>query len=67
MIVLLDRMGERYGKLPSEIIADATTFDMVVMDISLSVEKYWRERDQPGFIPPVSEEELLKIKDRANG
>jgi hypothetical protein len=38
---------------------------MVMMDISLSVEKFWREKDQPGYIPPVSEEELLKIKERA--
>lgn len=59
-------MGQRYGLLPSEVIVRATTFDMVMMDISLSVEKYWREKDEPGYIPPVSEEELLKIKERAN-
>lgn len=58
-------MAQRYGLLPSEVIVRATTFDMVMMDISLSVEKYWREKDQPGYIPPVSEEELLKIKERA--
>ena len=60
-------MAQRYGLLPSEVIVRATTFDMVMMDISLSVEKYWREKDQPGYIPPVSEEELLKIKERADG
>jgi hypothetical protein len=59
-------MAQRYGLLPSEVIVRATTFDMVMMDISLSVEKYWREKDQPGYIPPVSEEELLKIKERAD-
>jgi hypothetical protein len=58
-------MAQRYGLLPSEVIVRATTFDMVMMDISLSVEKFWREKDQPGYIPPVSEEELLKIKERA--
>lgn len=59
-------MAQRYGMLPSDIITKATTFDMVMMDISLSVEKYWREKEQPGYVPDVSEEDLLKIKERAN-
>jgi hypothetical protein len=64
---MLDKMGQRYGMLPSDIIRKASTFDMVIMDISLAVERYQQERQQPGFVPPVSTEELLKIKERANG
>jgi len=61
---MLDQMAQRYGRLPSEILANATTFDMVIMDISLSVENYTRNKDKDGFIPPVSTEELIKIKER---
>lgn len=62
---MLDRIGQRYGLLPSEVCERASTFDMVIMDLSLAVEKYHAEKDRPGFIPPVSTEELMKIKERA--
>jgi len=61
---MLDQMAQRYGRLPSEILTKASTFDMVIMDISLSVEQYTKNKNQEGFIPPVSTEELLKIKER---
>jgi len=64
---MLDKMGQRYGLLPSEVVRRASTFDMVIMDISLHVEQYHHDRQQPGYIPPVSTEELLKIKERAGG
>lgn len=67
MMVMIDRMAQRYGLLPIDILNRASTFDMVCMDISLSMEKHWRDQEQPGYIPPVSEEELLKIKERALG
>lgn len=62
---MLDQMGQRYGMLPSEVLSRASTFDMVIMDISLSVENYNRQKNQEGFVPPVSTEELLKIKERS--
>ena len=65
MIVMLDQMAQRYGMLPSDIMIKASTFDMVVMDVSVSVEAYFKQKDQPGYVPPVSEEELLKIRERA--
>ena len=64
---MLDRMGQRYGLLPSEVARKATTFDMVIMDISCSVERYYNQKEQPGFIPPVSTETLLKIKEQVGG
>ena len=62
---MLDQMGQRYGMLPSEVLSRASTFDMVIMDISLSVENNNRQKNQEGFVPPVSTEELLKIKERS--
>jgi hypothetical protein len=58
-------MGQRYGLLPSEIITRASTFDLVVMDMAMTYEQHKQEASQPGYIPPVSVEDLMKIKERA--
>lgn len=58
-------MGQRYGMLPSEIIIRASTFDLVVMDLAMTFERHQHESSQPGYIPPVSIEDLMKIKERA--
>ena len=56
-------MGKRYGLLPSEVIKKATTFDLVIMDISMTLENHANEQSKPGYVPDVPVEELLKIKD----
>jgi hypothetical protein len=43
----------------------ASTFDLVIMDISINLEKHFNSRDDPNYVPNVSEDELLKIKARA--
>ena len=60
---MLDQMGQRYGLLPSEILTKGSTFDMVIMDISLTVENHNRNRNQQGYIPQVSTDELIKLKE----
>ena len=37
------------------------------MDIALTFERYQHEKEQPGYIPDVGLEELLKIKERHDG
>lgn len=58
-------MGQRYGMLPSEIIQRASTFDLVVMDMAMTYERHQHESSQPGYIPPVDVEDLMKIKEQA--
>jgi hypothetical protein len=36
MAIMLDALGERYGKLPSELLDRATTFDLWVYDVAVS-------------------------------
>lgn len=57
-------MGQRYGMLPSKIMQEASTFDLVVMDAAISFERHQQEANQPGYVPDVPVEELLKIKER---
>jgi hypothetical protein len=51
--------------LPSEVIVKANTFDLVIMDTAMSLERHQQEASQEGYIPDMSTEELLKIKERA--
>lgn len=71
MIVAVDAMAKRYGKLPSEILATASTLDLVVLDAALTYENYLQEKQSKGSgtlnPPQVKEEELVKIWERTNG
>ena len=71
MIVAVDAMAKRYGKLPSEILASASTLDLVVLDAALTYENYLQEKQNKGSgtlnPPQVKEEELIKIWERTNG
>jgi hypothetical protein len=57
-------MGRRYGFLPSEIISQATTFDLVIMDMAMTFEKHVNDSNKEGYVPEMSVEELLKIKEK---
>jgi hypothetical protein len=51
--------------LPSEVIVRANTFDLVIMDTAMTLERHAHAASQAGYVPDVSTEELLKIKERA--
>jgi len=63
-------LGERYGLLPSEVLKRATTLDIMVLDVSLSFEKYRSDRAQ-GITPEYRQEDLKNIlstfKEQHNG
>ena len=65
LILSIDRMGQRYGLLPSELMMRANTFDLVIMDSAMTIERYQQDSNQAGYVPEVSVEELLKLKERA--
>ena len=55
--VTLDRLGNRYGLLPSEVMTRATTLDIMVLDVALSYEKYQRNKAE-GRTPEFKEDDL---------
>jgi hypothetical protein len=63
MILTLDNLGKRYGMLPSQVFNQASTFDLFIMDASLSFEH--DARRDPSQAPNVPEEELVKILEKA--
>lgn len=59
MAVTLDRIGQRYGLLPSEVLNKATTLDIMVMDISISFERL-KEQKQLGQAPEIKPDDLIE-------
>ena len=66
----MDRLGERYGLLPSEVLERATTLDITVMDISLSYEQSRRDRAE-GKPAQINSDDfadkLKKFKEQTDG
>lgn len=67
--VTLDRLGERYGLLPSEVLMRATTLDISVMDISISYEQARRDQAE-GRPAQINQDQfadrLKKFKERTH-
>ena len=41
---MVDQLGKRYGKLPSEIIATADSFDVAIIDVAFTYEKFMNDK-----------------------
>lgn len=55
MALTLDNLAHRYNCLPSQALANATTLDLYVLDISAKWSKYQQDKvDQGnGFVKPA--------------
>jgi len=62
-IMQIDGIGKRYGLLPSQVIKDADTFDLYIMDAAMSFEQYHQKKQIDGKapIPNYTEDQLLEI------
>ena len=40
-ILQIDGIGKRYGVLPSQVIREADTFDLYIMDAAMYMPKTW--------------------------
>ena len=61
----IDTIGKRYGMLPSQVIREADTFDLYIMDAAMSFENYHHKKanSKNGLapVPDYTNEELLNI------
>lgn len=63
-IMQIDGLAKRYGKLPSEILREANTFDLYIIDAALTFESYHQKKAQNKGQEPVDHyttDDLLKI------
>ncbi len=44
MLLMFDTIAKRYGKLPSEVLLTADSFDIMIMDVALTYEKYIHDK-----------------------
>lgn len=65
MILSLDNLASRYGRLPSEVIAVGSTFDLYIMDAALSYRDYQQRKADGKVAVDYTVEELQEIMNRA--
>ena len=72
-MVMIDNVSTRYHKLPSEVLAEATTFDLLVANIGSLWEQKQREdaeaessgKSKTPKVPKLSQKEMLDMIKRA--
>ena len=62
-IMQIDGIGKRYGLLPSQVIKDADTFDLYIMDAAMSFEHYHHKKavDGKAPVPEYTQDQLQEI------
>jgi hypothetical protein len=65
---MLDAMAQRYGVLPSSLLINADTFDITVMDVALTYQRY-KEKDtnNENVTDMYDQEQLQDIMNRTRG
>jgi hypothetical protein len=63
---MLDTLATRYSKLPSEVLRKGDSFDLSVMDVALTYEKYQRDKESGKIDTKMYDMDALKqAADRA--
>jgi hypothetical protein len=63
---MLDSLAKRYGKLPTEVLRKGDSFDISVMDVALTYEKYQRDKESGNIDTSMYDMDALKqAADRA--
>ncbi len=67
MVLVIDSLGKRYGMLPSQVMREANTFDIFIMDAALTYENHQHEKSlnknknaAPKKVTAVTDEEMLE-------
>tara|TARA_R110000803_G_scaffold24966_6_gene59856 strand:+ start:2415 stop:2624 length:210 start_codon:yes stop_codon:yes gene_type:complete len=63
---MLDGIAKRYGVLPSHLMSQGDTFDLMVMDVALSWETHMHNKkhgkDQGDYDPEQLQEVMNKVR-----
>lgn len=68
-MITVGRMAEKYGMLPSKIISEATTYDLMITDVLVSYDNYQMQKAS-GKLPSADSynfnvEELKQMMEKA--
>ena len=66
---MIDTMAQRYGVMPSKILASADVFDLYVMETSLGYQEYLdsKEKLNQGEITPSNQHMLKDMLEQVKG
>jgi hypothetical protein len=70
MLITLDKMAVRYNQLPSDLLSNATTFDLYVMDIGVRYEIVSEQKRNGTYVKPLpelSQQEMMDLIRKVNG
>ena len=59
-ILMIDAMGRRYGKLPSQLFNSADTFDLMIFDVALTYEKMLNDKQNKTFDNKMYDQQQLQ-------
>ncbi len=57
---MFDVLGQRYGKLPSEVLRTADSFDVMVFDVAVTYEEYRNKKQNKGDINDMTDPRELE-------
>lgn len=60
MIYTIDAISKRYGLLPSATMAQATTYDLFVIDAAMAYEKYLADKAEGKKPTPKLDQQQMK-------
>lgn len=65
-ILIIDNLAKRYGLLPHEVLNRCDTFDLYIMDASMSFENYHHKKamNNKDPLPDYNQDELLEMLNR---
>ncbi len=62
-ILMVDAIAKRYGVLPSMLIAEGDTFDLMVMDVAMSWEIHMKNKHKGQHQQDYDPEQLQEVMD----
>lgn len=65
-MITIGALAKTYHLLPSEVVARATTFDIMVMDVMATWEDYQHKKADGSYVPELTEEQMMKILEENN-
>ena len=66
---MVDVLAKEYGKLPSEILKNADTFDMLVYDVSTTYQEYKRKKakNEPADVSMYDKQQMNELSKQYYG
>lgn len=61
-MIAVGRMAERFGMLPHQVEQNATTYDLMIVDVLATYDEYQKNKDNPSF---YKEDDLKSILEQS--